>query len=135
MVFNFRISFWYKPINNRLMEIQNESQTKKNMAALIIINIIFGLALIPACVMAMFAPMIFDAPGSQNSSLTWFLFYAILSFPVLIVISIVATWIFYFTRHYKLAFWISLMPLLSVGWMVLAFALLQTLQGGNFRGR
>jgi uncharacterized BrkB/YihY/UPF0761 family membrane protein len=114
------------------MNVQNETPTKTNKMALIIINILFGVSLMPAVVMAIFSPMLFDAPGSEKSSLTWFLLYGILSFPVLIIISIIATWIFYFTKNYKLALWVSLSPLLSIAWIILAFILIIVLQNGNF---
>lgn len=117
------------------MNVNQDSKPKTNMTLLIVINILFGLVLIPACVMVMFSPMLFDAPGSQDSWLTWFLLFGFLSFPVLIVISIIATWVFYAAHHYKIAFWVSLLPLVSVGWIVLALILLQTLQGGNLSSR
>lgn len=58
-----------------------------------VVTIVWGLALFPGAAFAMMSPMMFDAPGSEKSHYVWMLFYCVLSFPVLCVVSIVASWI------------------------------------------
>lgn len=100
----------------------------------IILNILFGIGLVPAAVMAMFSPMMFDAPGSENSNLVWFLFCGMISFPLIIIVSIVATRILYSTKKYEASLWLSLLPLVNIAWIIVGFVLLSVVNQGQFSG-
>jgi hypothetical protein len=105
------------------METENKSYSKHKGAliTLIIATIIFALAITPGVYVAMMSVMLFDAPGStENQSILNF-FYAIVSFPVLCILSNVS-WIFYAFRLYRTAIFVSLSPLLSLLAMTMFFS-------------
>ena len=64
---------------------------KISIFLLILITVCWGIALIPAIVAAPFSVMIFDAPGSPESTERWVSFAMVMSFPVLIVISVIGS--------------------------------------------
>lgn len=99
---------------------------------LIIINVFFGLCMIPAFFMALMSVMLFDSPGSTESSLTWTLFFSLISFPILCLLSIPFTWVFYKKEKPKAALWVSLSPLFSVLFIIIAFVLLEVFCNGQF---
>jgi hypothetical protein len=82
---------------------------------------VFALAVTPGVYMAMMSVMLFDAPGStENTSIVAF-FYAIVSFPVMCIVSNVS-WIFYAFKLYRTAIIISLSPLLSLVAIAILFS-------------
>ncbi len=87
----------------------------------LIANIIWVLALIPASMMAMVSPMMFDAPGSDKNTFLWVLFWATLLLPVLILITQVFAWIKFFAGNYPLSFKIGLIPLIDVAIIIIIF--------------
>lgn len=82
--------------------------------AVIIINIIFLLILIPSVMSAMMSPMMFDAPGSDKSQKTWMLFSCMIALPILIIIAQIISWIAFFNQNYKLAMTINALPTLDI---------------------
>ena len=105
------------------METENKSYSKHKgtLVVLIIATIVFALAVTPGVYVAMMSVMLFDAPGSsENTSIVAF-FYAIVSFPVMCIVSNVS-WIFYAFKLYKTAIFISLSPILSLIAMAILFS-------------
>lgn len=98
---------------------------------MIISNIFFGLLFIPSLFLAAISGMMFDAPGSENIY-TLLFFSSVLSFPLLIILSIPSTWIFYELKKYKISFFVSLLPFLSIFLFILSFFLIVIVCDGNF---
>ncbi|PWK29240.1 hypothetical protein LV89_00080 [Arcicella aurantiaca] len=82
--------------------------------AVIIINIIFLLILIPSAMSAIMSPMMFDAPGSDKSTKTWILFSCMVVLPILIIIAQIISWIAFFKQNYKLAMLINGIPTIDI---------------------
>ncbi|MEA5459904.1 hypothetical protein VB796_12690 [Arcicella sp. LKC2W] len=82
--------------------------------AIIIINIIFLLILIPSVMSAIMSPMMFDSPGSEKSSKTWILFSCMIVLPILIVIAQIISWIAFFKKNYVLAITINALPTIDI---------------------
>jgi hypothetical protein len=82
--------------------------------AVIIINIIFLIVLIPSAMSAIMSPMMFDAPGSDKSTKTWILFSCMVILPILIIIAQIISWIAFFKQNYKLAMMINALPTVDI---------------------
>ncbi|MCU0469069.1 MAG: hypothetical protein MUF58_10730 [Arcicella sp.] len=76
----------------------------------IVVNVLFLIGLVPSVMGAMMSPMMFDAPGSENSKKTWTLFSCMIALPILIIIAQIISWIAYYKQNYGLALKISLLP-------------------------
>ena len=87
------------------------------------------LGALMAAPLVMFSPMIFDAPGSDENNLTWFLFFAVLAFPVLCLMGGILPWKF---RHNPKSIWLYALSGLAVGLFVTAIVLLEVTCGGDF---
>lgn len=87
----------------------------------LVFNILWILALIPAAMMAMMSPMMFDAPGSEKNQFLWILLWATILLPVLILVTQVFAWIKFFSGNYPLSFKIGLIPLIDVAFIVFLF--------------
>jgi hypothetical protein len=61
----------------------------------LVITFVWGTLLIPALFSLLFAPMMFDAPGSESNPMTYLIIAFVLSFPVLCILSIVGTWVIF----------------------------------------
>lgn len=93
--------------------------TRKRAAiSLAIVTVLLVLLLALSSVMAMFAPMAFDSPGSVNDANAWMAFYGILGIPLSTLLAIVLSWIAFFFRRYGLALLLTLLPV-----VYLAFAI------------
>ena len=77
---------------------------------LIIISIVWFLSLFPALFLAMFSPMMFDAPGATSSAWTIAVASALLSYPVVVVLIIILSWVFFAKQKHKAALILSLVP-------------------------
>jgi hypothetical protein len=56
-------------------------------------SIAWGVLVWPGLVMALFTPMMFDAPGSAGSPQAWFMAAVVVTFPLLCGASIAGSWI------------------------------------------
>jgi hypothetical protein len=56
-------------------------------------SIAWGVLVLPGLLMALFTPMMFDAPGSQSNPQAWLMAGVVLSFPFLCAVSIAGSWI------------------------------------------
>lgn len=101
-----------KETNNDLQELE---KNKVVPAITIVINVIFALVLPFSLILAMIAPMTFDAPGSDKEFFNWIFFGVTFSFPMVILMSIITSLIFLFVlKLYKQAIIFSLLPMLNV---------------------
>ena len=64
----------------------------------VIVTVVWGVLALPGLVAAALAPMFFDAPGSMNNPAAWMNALIVVSFPILCLVSIGATWLFWFAR-------------------------------------
>jgi len=78
---------------------------------LIIANVLFLATLVPAGIMIMFSPMAFDA-GPKPS--TWLFVGTLLAYPVIVLLTIIASWLSFTRRTYRLAMWLNLLPVIHL---------------------
>ena len=104
------------------METDNKSYSKHKGAliTLIIATIVFALAVTPGVYVAMMSVMLFDAPGSSENQTILNFFYAIVSFPVMCIVSNVS-WVFYAFKLFRTAIIVSLSPIFSLIAMAIFF--------------
>lgn len=101
-------------------------QRKKTRIVLTILSVLAGFMSFP---LAMFSPMIFDAPGSSENPLALFLFYCVFSFPVLCMLGAILPWMF--KRHPK-SIWLHALSGLAVAQFLTAIVLLEVMCRGDF---
>lgn len=63
---------------------------------------------------AMMSPMMFDSPGSTDSTKTWMFFGLIVALPILIIITQIISWIAFYKQNYTLALKINVLPALDI---------------------
>lgn len=96
-------------------DLQKLGKNKIITALTIVINVIFALLIPPSLVIAMIAPMTFDAPGSDKDFYNWIFLCATFSFPIVILMAIITSLIFLFIlKSYKKAIVFSLLPMLNI---------------------
>jgi hypothetical protein len=81
---------------------------------LIIATVVYGLLLLPTALMLMFSPMMFDAPGSTENPVIWILLFTIMTYPPVAATSVFFAWRMYQIKKHKIAFALSLLPLISI---------------------
>ena len=96
----------------------------------IIVNIIFLIGLIPSGFGAFMSAFLFDAPGSESNTKTWFLAGCLVALPVLIVITQIISWIAFSNQNFGLALKINTIPMADIVLIVFLFATI-----GNFSGK
>lgn len=65
----------------------------RSFAIPLVFSLLWLTAAVGALMPAMMSVMMFDAPGSEDNTLLWWLVYSIWSFPVLAVLSAIGVWI------------------------------------------
>lgn len=78
---------------------------------LIVMTVLYVLSLIPAALAVMMTPFAFDQGPSPEA---WALVTKILAYPLVVVVSIVGSWIFYKLSLYWVAIAWSLLPIVNV---------------------
>lgn len=86
--------------------------------AVIALNVILIIGLIPSAWGALFSPMLFDSGATKR---TWIIFGAIVALPILIVITQIISWIAYSKGNYGLALKVSLIPVTDILILVALF--------------
>ena len=99
---------------------------KKSLIVLLITTIVFGLLILPGIGAMIVSPKAFDTSESPaNPKLIAFVI-SLISFPVVAIISITASWTLYFRKRYQTAIWTSLLPLLSLIAGLVTFVIVET---------
>jgi O-antigen/teichoic acid export membrane protein len=82
------------------------------LALLIVLSVLGVLAIIPASLFAMFSPMAFDAPGSNNDPTVWAIFIGMVSAPFVMLTSLATAWLLYWRRFRRVAVSVAAVPTL-----------------------
>jgi hypothetical protein len=89
---------------------------------LIVVTILLGLLALASLPMIMMSPMMFDAPGSTENNSLLFAFFSMLAFPVVVVLSLIVSWILFLREKRKAAFLVTLLPFLNILLVVVSLA-------------
>lgn len=93
------------------------------------------LCIPPSLFMALFSPMMFDAPGANRNVLTWLLFASVVTSPLVLLVAVVGCVVTASqTKRFNpiAARRFALLPLVSIIAFVVASVLLRVICGGNF---
>jgi hypothetical protein len=102
---------------------------------LVACTLIFGFGVLVDLLLLMIAPMLFDAPGSQQSPYPWILVGAILLYPLLVAIGLGLGWRAYGRGEYGRAAKLALLPALAVALFVADIIALEVFCDGEFACR
>ncbi len=94
---------------------------KISLVILLFNTVLFSLAFLPATALAFFSPMVFDAPGSDQDPGIVLYFWSILTFPVVVLITLSSSWLLYRQGYYWWAASISFLPWINTALLVVAF--------------
>ena len=78
---------------------------------LIVATVLYGLSLLPAAMMVLMSPMMFD---SGESPKLWTIFGLVVGYPVLVLLTLVVAWVLFVKKKYRAALIVSLLPILEV---------------------
>ena len=98
---------------------------------LIIINAIFGLATMLWLGGLLMIAFLFDAPGSQESPLTVSLAVSIASYPLFYILGLLWSIKIFKSGRKARAILVSLLPLISITWMIITVILIKLLCDGK----
>lgn len=98
---------------------------------LIVTTIVFGCLGLIGVLGAFSSFFLFDAPGSEKNLAVWVLFWSLLTFPVVCVVAIAASWIVFALKRFVLARCVSLLPLLNLLAGMAAMLWLEIANGGR----
>lgn len=99
----------------------------------LIVNVLFGAIGLLSIFVALMSVMLFDAPGSENNTYLWVLFWLLALFPVSCFFSIMVSNIFIFKyQQYKKALWVFIVPCILVVLIISSVVLIEINCGGNF---
>lgn len=94
----------------------------------------WGLVGMLSFAMALFVPMLFDAPGSTENRTTVTLALATLALPVTCGLALLLSWWGYLRRRRRMLLVAALLPLLPLLVVLLAFVALEVFHDGRFGG-
>ena len=94
---------------------------KVNQIILLINTILFSLAFLPAVAFALFSPMVFDAPGSNQNLGIVIYFWSILTFPVVVLVSLGSAWWLHRQGYGWWGVGISFLPWINTVLLIVAF--------------
>jgi hypothetical protein len=96
----------------------------------VVVTAVWGVLLLPGLLGAALSPMFFDAPGSTNSPAAWTNALIVVSFPVLCLLSIGASWIVWAVRKRRAtglfryaAIGAAVLPLIPIAYFAAAVAI------------
>lgn len=98
---------------------------------LIVETIIAVPIMLVGAMMALFSPMLFDAPGSSSNPPVVLLFVSVVGFIPVCLLGLICAWIAAALRRAQLALWLSLMPFVPLITGGIAIAWLQFGSGGQ----
>jgi hypothetical protein len=84
------------------------------------------------CLAAAMSSMLFDAPGSENNQILWFVFASFLAYPLAALLGPILSWISYGTGHRRASIAFMAMPLIVISAVLVGFILLAARCGGRF---
>jgi len=86
---------------------------RKKIALWILIaaTVLFLASLVPAGTMILFSPMVFDSGPKPG---LWALVITLLAYPVVVLITVIATWISFAKHAYRLAMWLNVLPVIHL---------------------
>ena len=83
------------------------------------------------CLAAEMSTMLFDAPGSEDSQIVWFVFACFLAYPLAALLGPILSWISYRTGHRRASIAFMAIPLVTISAVLVGFILLETRCGGR----
>lgn len=83
-------------------------------------TVMFVISLVPAGLMIMFSPMAFD---SGETAALWTLVITLWIYPVVVLLTIIAAWISFAVRAYRVAMWLNALPIIHAIVLSVEFAL------------
>jgi hypothetical protein len=92
---------------------------------LLVTSVLFGLLMIPGIGAVMISPMVFESAASKEDPVLVAFTVALVSYPVLALLSILGSWIAYALKRYRTAIAISLPPFLPILAALVCFLLLE----------
>ena len=96
-------------------------------------NIKYFILAICSVPFVLFSFMLFDAPGSETSLLTNWLFFSLVFFPITTIISnIAAVFSFVTKKYFKTAYYFSLIPKINLYSLLFSFLCIIVFNGGKF---
>ena len=98
---------------------------------LILVGALSFLSVPFGCVAAEMSTMLFDAPGSENNQILWFVFASFLSYPLAALLGPILSWISYRTGHRRASIAFMAMPLVTISAALVGFILLDAHCGGR----
>ncbi len=101
---------------------------------LIVSSTLAGIASVLGLLPALFAPMMFDAPGSEQAPATVLLFWSVVSFPAVAALSIPLSWAFYAVGRTAIGLAVAASPLVNVLAAAAAVIWIQAVRGGQLGG-
>ncbi len=110
-------------------------ETKKRQNTrifLIVASILFGILILPSLPMIMMSPMMFDSPGSEDSTSTIILVLSLVAYPVITVFGIVVGWILFAKQKYLFSIVFATLPLLNILIGILSVIYMAVFCNGNF---
>jgi hypothetical protein len=102
-----------------------ENARRKARLTLTLTSLIFGLLLIPGLDAMRISSLAFYTPHSETNPGLIAFAVALISYPVLAIVSIPGSWVLYVLKRYSAAILVSLLPLLSLLAAFLCFLLLE----------
>jgi len=110
----------------------NSKKKSKTQIIIIIATIVYALAIIPSGMFALFSPMMFDSPTSQENLITILLVIGIIVLPLSIVLSTIIAWILYAIKKYTTSVWVMSIPFINGLFVIVMFILLEVVCDGSF---
>jgi len=112
--------------------MEDIKKRKRTQIYLLVCSIVFAILIVPSLPMIMMSAMMFDSPGSTDSTTTWIIFTAMISYPFVTVIAIILAWILFVRKIYLPAKIVASIPLLNIIIGIAAVVYLMIFCDGNF---
>ncbi len=114
--------------------IQEKEIKKRNHTRvyLIVASIIFGILIVPSLPMIMMSAMMFDSPGSEDSTPTIILVISLVAYPFVTCIGIITAWILFVRKIHFLAIISASLPILNILVGIAAIVYMAVFCDGSF---
>ncbi len=98
---------------------------------LIIASCVFGVLVLPSLPMIMMSAMLFDSPGSEDSSSTILFAISLITYPIVTFIGIVTAWVLFTKKKYLFSIIFASLPILNILIGIIAIIYIAVFCGGN----